>query len=70
MKKKKESERSNGARKVQSIVYKVLDNIQFAYISKQYSIKTDVKKMIEGMSGEIRELIETSIPENSMIDSL
>ncbi len=53
--------------------YKVLDNIQFAYISQQNSNKGDVKKMIESMSGEIRELIGTSIPENSiqsMIDSL
>ncbi len=53
--------------------YKVLDNIQFAYISQQNSNKTDVKKMIESMSGEIRELIGTSIPEDSiqgMIDSL
>ena len=30
---------------------KVLDNIQFAYITQQNSNKTDVKEMLEGMSG-------------------
>ena len=52
---------------------KVLHNIQFAYITQQDSNKADVKEMLESMSGEIRQLIGTTIPENSiqtMIGSL